>query len=193
MKKFLLFIFVLLIIAILFVIAKEPAVIEEVTDRVAGDISYKEIRDKELLGYEPVYKQEEYSVEVCESPIDNDSESPTFGENVTTCRNEVRYRTVIDDSKQGDPIYKYSDIKALEYNGKRTDFIGKGCFICESVKFEGSETVYSGRLMLCLSDRDGYKPNVKECWIESGASYIINDLDSGELLYSHLDIGARIG
>lgn len=175
MKKRLLFLSPVMLIALL-VLANGPTT-EDVTDKTTGSISYQEIKDKELVGYEPVYMQEEYSVELC------DYESYDLGNLSEPCWDEIRYRTVVDSFKQGAPIYSYGEIKAIEYSGTRYDFIEKGCFICETVEFETGE-IKAGKFLLCLSNYDGYQSNIKECWIEDGVDYQIKDLDTDKIIDS---------
>jgi len=150
---------------------------EDITDKVKGEINYKEIRSKEIIGFETVYKQVEYYFERC-----NYSNKTIMNEKVS-CWNDTYYRQVIDDKKEGDPIYSYSPIEALEYDSKQYDFIGKGCSICETINYEVGKP-RTGKLMLCSSDDDGYSAGLIECWVEDGSSYKIKDLVTGKIIES---------
>ena len=145
---------------------KEEYEVNETKD----DLTYTEVKDRELIGYEIVYK------EICENTTKYNSTEEKFDtwENCST---------VIDEKVEGDPIYVYTDIKAVEYDEIRYDFVEKGCSICKQIKYETGQT-REGYLLLCLSNYDGYSTSINECFIEDGVSFKIKDLISGKILDS---------
>jgi len=174
-------IILILILSIIVISSGElSADIGDITEKeeniTKGEVTYTEIKDKELIGYETVY------LTICE----NTTEYNFTQEKFDTWEN---CSTSIDKKAEGDPIYSYSEIKALEYDKTRYDFIEKGCFICPTIEYEVGEP-RTGKLLLCLAYSDGHTP--KNCWIESGASYKIKDLETGKIIDSHLDSGVEI-
>lgn len=182
MKKRLIILgFVLLLV--LFVVAKdlelpiikspgEIGFINETEDQLTkGTISYQKIYDQELIGYKTVYKEEAYYVETCNSEI-IDQKNVTLG-----CWNDTYYHQVIDETKQGEPIYQKSEIKALKYQNDRYDFIEKGCSICEKIEFEDCSDPLIGKYLLCINNKDGWQPGFEECWVESGQDYEVTELE----------------
>lgn len=140
-------------------------------------LSYYEFKNKVIIGFEKVYDVYTCTEEVC--TYVNDTEGIgviDFCENVSTDVN------VLTD-KKGKPIYKNSEITAIEYSGNRYNFNDKGCSVCDSVKFETGKTL-SGKYLLCISRNDGYVSTLKDCWVEDGVSYSIKNLDDDKIVES---------
>lgn len=178
---------IILLLVIFSIVVISDAVVDNVGDtssdernRTKGEISYKEIRTKEIIGFETVYKQEAYFVEKCNYSIDN----KTMKNTTLACWNETYYRQVVDEGKKGDPIYSYSPLKTLEYENKKYNFIDKGCSICDTINYEDRTEPRTGKLLLCLSNSDGYSAGLRECWVEDGSSYKIKDLETGKIIES---------
>lgn len=143
-------------------------------DSMVGTISYLKIFSRTVLELRPIYYEDcSYAFNISSGGVD-----------------EICI-TRINDSAEEIPIYSYGNIKALSYSGIRYNFINKGCFICDKVEFEDDIPDIYGRLLLCLSNQDGYNKNLG-CKVESGTSYSIKNLENNSLLKTEGDFGIEI-
>ncbi len=150
-------------------------------------ISFTEVKNRKIIGFEKIYDTYECDREVCNytNNITNGSKNTT---NATTdCWNDTYEKKYLTD-KKGNPIYSYTNTKALEYGEKRYEFIDKGCFVCDNIVVAETRQEYNGKLMLCFSKKDGYSPGRSEhlkCRLESGESGKIVDLEKEEVLVTN--------
>lgn len=145
----------------------------------SGDISYKELREKSLDGYEPVYYYENVTTQKTGGDLDNNSK------NVTFLYNESILVTKINSSVNGTPIYSYSEVQGIEYNSTTYSFDNMGCWVC-------------GNYMACLSKKDGFSYNRGDAFKCNGSNYpILRDGESGwiknlltdEIVFDRSDVG----
>lgn len=154
--------------------------IELITNR-AG-IEYTEIRERTLIGYELVYNEVITITHRC-------GLNETTGEN--QCWNETIYSR-IDSTRKGQPIYTISDPVGVRYGGTEYVYDTKGCSVCASVLDVDANRTYTGKLLVCWSKVDGYRPERGEefqCQKRSGESAEIIDLDSRQVVTRRSDVG----
>ncbi len=172
-----------------------------------GSIDYKEIKDREIVGFENSWKQVEHNSTYCNYSFPDEKirelinveisgfGGVNFSGEELNCENRFYNVTEVDPKVQGDPIYRYSEIKAIEYSGDNYDFQTKGCFVCEHILREDNGQTWNGKLLLCLSDRDGYgvgRSDHLKCVFTRGESIKIINLESGKVIYEDISNGVKI-
>lgn len=112
--------------------------IESFEEKIKDKIKYTVVKEKEVVGYKPVFVDEHYQITSCIVKQDKDT-----GENVSyTCKNKSRSRRVVDPYQQGNPIYKYSKTLKIINRGKEFNF-------------EDYNGVECGEYLLMISRKDG--------------------------------------
>jgi len=121
---------------VLLILISAGFAIEHFEEKAKEKIKYTNVKEKEVVGYKPVYVKEYYQVRTCDWKI-KDEINETYN-----CKNKTKSRTVIDPMQQGDPIYKYS--KTLKIINKGKEF-----------KFDKYNGVVCGDFLLMVSRVDG--------------------------------------
>ena len=106
-------------------------------NKSTGKVNYTEYVKREIIDFKNVYKQIQQQYINCSFYIDE----KTF-KNITNCWNVSYNITVIDKTKKGDPIYKYSypnkvKIKEYTYDYKKNNGYVCGNFLLQVSKNDG--------------------------------------------------------
>jgi len=146
----------------------------EVSERARARVNatYEEV----VVGFEIVFKNEEFVVEVCTNTTTRDGL-------VFDCRNETRTRRVVDEGVNGPPLYRREKQTALIVNDVRYDFDTKQGWACPNsyvlVSKNDGGLFLKGR-KLCDANGDPI--------LDSGESYEIYDYNN-RVVERRSDIG----
>lgn len=154
--------------------------------KMSGDVVYSEYKDREVVGFEPVYVWKDVDVVTCGDELPKDEVLKYSHINGSLCWDDTINMRVLDE-KQQTPVYEYGEIKKISVEGKNYDFDSKGCWVCPADE------------LCCLSKADGYAENRGErfkcdsgghCILRSGESGWVKDLSTNEITYYRSDVGS---
>jgi len=85
-------------------------------------ITYTEVKDAELIGFEQISVYEDVTYETC-----NYTDEP---DNLTLDSCENNSVSEFSHSIDGDKIIEYSYVKSIRYNSDTYDFVSEKCWVC---------------------------------------------------------------
>ena len=206
-QRSIILIFALILLSAFLVIAKEVTIKETPSNvgdtkkveinKDSGTLTYQEVKDRTIVGFQKEYKV----VDIVQSSTNESNITLCDGDKLPSAEFKFKNTTAInktcncsiyhnqfnrtfqitqeDKLKKGDPVYAYSKIEKIKYDGKEYDFNDKGCWVCSNY-------------LCCLSRNDGYSDNRgvefkcdqnQKCIIRSGETGATKNLVTGEVTY----------